>query len=137
MGYTYSVIVTNKKQNAKRVMECHQGRGSQEGLFAELKSQAQMDYIPVQRQAGNHMYMLCAVMAHSLNRELQVKTKKRTRKTNAKREDFWVFDSINRVRNTIFIHAGRLIRPNGHFVLSMNSNDVLKEEIEKYFACLN
>ncbi|MFT7562230.1 MAG: hypothetical protein ACI93R_004165, partial [Flavobacteriales bacterium] len=42
---------------------------SQEGLFAELKSQAQMDYIPVKKQAGNHMYMLCTVMAHNLNRE--------------------------------------------------------------------
>jgi hypothetical protein len=137
MGYTYSVIVTNKKQNAKRVMECHQGRGSQEGLFAELKSQAQMDYIPVKKQAGNHMYMLCTVMAHNLNRELQMKTKERTRKTNAKRAAFWGFDSISRVRNTIFIHAGRSIRPNGEFVLSMNSNDALKNDMEKYFTCLN
>ncbi|MFT7562023.1 MAG: hypothetical protein ACI93R_003957, partial [Flavobacteriales bacterium] len=69
----------------------------------------------VKKQAGNHMYMLCTVMAHNLNRELQMKTKERTRKTNAKRAAFWGFDSISRVRNTIFIHAGRLIRPNGEF----------------------
>lgn len=137
MGYDYSVIVTNKKQSAKKVMEYHQGRGSQEGLFAELKAQAQMDYIPVQGKAGNHMYMLCAVMAHNLNRELQMKTKKRTRKINAKRAAFWVFDSLNRVRNTLFIHAGRIIRPNGQFVLSMNSNDALKNEMARYFMQLN
>jgi len=39
---------------------------------------------------------------------------------------FWVFESLSRVRNTLFIHAGRLIRPNGQLVLSMNSYDTLK-----------
>lgn len=137
MGVDFTVIITNKKQSAKQVMECHQGRGSQEGLFAELKSQAQMDYIPVHKRAGNHMYMLCAVMAHNLNRELQMRTKEKTRKKNAKRAAFWVFDSLSRVRNTLFIHAGRLIRPNGQFVLSMNSNDALKNEMARYVSCLS
>lgn len=137
MGYDYSVIVTNKKQSSKKVMEFHQGRGSQEGIFAELKSQAQMDYIPVQGKAGNYLYMLCAVMAHNLNRELQMKTQQKTRKINAKRAALWMFDSLSRVRNTLFIHAGRLIHPNGQFVLSMNSNDSLKNEMTKYFVQLS
>ncbi|WP_185234992.1 IS1380 family transposase [Teredinibacter franksiae] len=136
-GVDYTVIVTNAKRSAKKVMECHQGRGSQEGLFAELKSQAQMDYIPVKTKFGNNMYLLCAVMAHNLNRELQMKTHDKSRKANAKRAAFWVFESLSRVRNTLFIHAGRLIRPNGQLVLSMNSNDTLKNDMDKYFACLS
>lgn len=46
-GYEFKVIVTNKLCGMKKVMRFHYGRGSQEGLFAELKSQVQMDYIPV------------------------------------------------------------------------------------------
>ena len=59
-GYDFKVIVTNKRINAKKALAFHNGRGSQEGIFAELKSQAQMDYIPTRRQAGNQVYMLAA-----------------------------------------------------------------------------
>jgi len=37
-GYEFKVIVTNKTLRAKRVAAFHEGRGSQEGVFAELKS---------------------------------------------------------------------------------------------------
>lgn len=136
VGVDFSVIVTNKKCCAENVMHYHQGRGSQEGLFAELKSNAQMDYIPVKGKAGNQLYMLCAIMAHNLNRELQMRTNEKDRSVNAKRAALWVFNSLNRVRNTLFVQAGRLIHPNGKFILSMNMNDDLKEEMERYSACL-
>ena len=137
IGYDFSVIVTNKKCRAEKVMRYHQGRGSQEGLFAELKSQAPMDYIPVRGKAGNQMYTLCAIMAHNLNRELQMRINEKDRTMNAKRAALWVFDSLSRIRNTLFVQAGRLIRPKGKFILSMNINDDLKEEMERYSACLS
>jgi len=46
-GYEFKVIVTNKPLKAKRLVAFHEGRGSQEGIFAELKSQCQMGYVPV------------------------------------------------------------------------------------------
>ncbi len=137
IGYSFSVIITNKKCSAKYVMHFHQGRGAQEGLFAELKSQAQMDYIPVKSWEGNQMYMHCAMMAHNLNRELQMQIYQKDRAHNAKRAALWVFDSLNRVRNTLFIQAGRLIRPNGKFVLSMNRDDDLEKRMECYCSCLS
>lgn len=137
VGIDFSVIITNKKCCAKKVMHYHQGRGSQEGLFAELKSHAQMDYIPVRGKAGNQLYMLCTMMAHNLNRELQMRIYEKDRPMNAKRAALWVFDSLNRVRNTLFVKAGRLIRPNGKYILSMNINDDLKEDLERYYACLS
>jgi len=39
-------------------------------VFAELKSQALMHYVPTRRKAGNQVYLLSAVLAHNLNREL-------------------------------------------------------------------
>ena len=69
-GYDFKVIVTNKGLSARKVMSFHNGRGAQEGIFAELKSQSQMDYIPTRRQAGNQVYILSAILAHNLNREI-------------------------------------------------------------------
>jgi hypothetical protein len=37
-GYEFKVIVTNKTVRAKTVVAFHEGRGSQEAIFAELKS---------------------------------------------------------------------------------------------------
>ena len=48
----------------------HNGRGAQEGVFAELKSQTQMDYVPTRTKAGNQAYLFSAVLAHNLNREM-------------------------------------------------------------------
>ena len=42
-GYDFKAIITNKSLCAKKVLNYHNGRGAQEGLFAELKSHAQMD----------------------------------------------------------------------------------------------
>ena len=36
-GYEFKVILTNKRLSARKALAFHQGRGSQEGIFAELK----------------------------------------------------------------------------------------------------
>ena len=45
-GYEFKVILTNKRLGARKVLAFHNGRGSQEGIFAELKSANQLDYVP-------------------------------------------------------------------------------------------
>jgi len=135
-GYDFQAIVTNKKQSAEKVMNYHRGRGAQEGIFAELKSYAQMDYIPVKYKAGNQVYFLCSVMAHNLNRELQMKVRPQERKRNDKRAPLWEFESLSRFRNKLLRKAGRLIKPQGRLVLSMNANAAIKEEMEFYQASL-
>jgi len=45
-GFEFKVIVTNKRLTAKKVVAFHSGRGSQEGIFAELKSHNQLAYVP-------------------------------------------------------------------------------------------
>lgn len=54
-GYQFKVIVTNKTESAQAVLRFHNGRGAQENIFGEVKSQCNMDYIPVRRLAGNQM----------------------------------------------------------------------------------
>jgi len=57
-GYEFKVILTNKSLRARKVLAFHNGRGSQEGIFAELKSDNQLDYVPTRTWVGNQIYLL-------------------------------------------------------------------------------
>jgi len=132
--YDYQVIVTNKKPAAKRVMEFHHGRGSQEGVFAESKQFCQLEYIPVRTLHGNQIYCISAVMAHNLTRELQMDTYERERGTTAKRRNLWGFETLGTLRNRLIRRAGRLIRPQGRLTLVIHANEKLRQELEIYAA---
>ena len=90
-GYEFKVIVTNKRMTPRKVVAFHEGRGSQEGIFAELKTHCQMDYIPVKTRVGNQLYMFAGIVAHNLTRELQIQLDPRARGTTAKRAALWCF----------------------------------------------
>ena len=128
-GYEFKVIVTNKQGSPRRVVAFHEGRGSQEGIFAELKSHCQMDYIPVTTRVGNQLYMFAGILAHNLTRELQIQVTHRARGTTAKRAALWCFREIETLRRTLIQRAGRIIRPAGKLILSMNSNEKLEYEL--------
>ena len=128
-GYEFKVIVTNKHASSRKVVAFHEGRGSQEGIFAELKSHCQMDYVPVTTRAGNQLYMFAGILAHNLTRELQMQLTPRGRGTTARRAALWCFREIETLRRTLIQRAGRIIRPAGKLVLSMNSNEKLETEL--------
>ena len=112
-GYDFQVIVTNKSVSAKKALAFHHGRGAQEGVFAELKSQTQMDYVPTRKQAGNQVYLLAAVLAHNLNREMQMLCVEKQRNTTEKRAPLWCFEQLGTLRRKLIQRAGRLTRPQG------------------------
>lgn len=128
-GFEFKVIVTNKFGSPRKVVAFHDGRGSQEGIFAELKSHCQMDYVPVTTCAGNQLYMFAGILAHNLTRELQIQLTPRARGTTAKRAALWCFREIETLRRTLIQRAGRVIRPAGKLILSMNSNEKLENEL--------
>ena len=136
-GFEFKVIVTNKLINPRKVVLFHEGRGSQEGIFAELKTHCQIDYIPVTTQSGNQLYMFAGILAHNLTRELQIQLHPRARGTTAKRAALWCFREIETLRRTLIQRAGRFIRPAGKLILSMNSNERLETELRHALATLN
>lgn len=136
-GYEFKVIVTNKHTNASQVVAFHEGRGSQEGIFAELKSHCQMDYVPVSTRAGNQLYMFAGILAHNLTRELQIRITPRARGTTLKRAALWCFREIETLRRTLIQRAGRIIRPSGKPTLSMNSNEKFENELMSSLELLN
>ena len=136
-GYEFKVIVTNRKIKPRKVVLFHEGRGSQEGIFAELKTHCQMDYVPVKTRVGNQLYMFAGILAHNLTRELQIRLNPRARGTTAKRAALWCFREIETLRRTLIQRAGRIIRPAGKLILSMNSNQRLERELRHALATLN
>ena len=132
--YHYKVILTNKATRPANVVAFHDGRGAQEGLFAELKSQVQLDYVPTRTWNGNKAYLLATVMAHNLTRTLQIRHTQPLRQTTAKRPPLWHFTRLDTLRKTIIQRAGRLIRPQGQLTLSMPTNPWVRDQLVTYLA---
>lgn len=135
-GYDFKVIVTNKTTKAKNVLLYHNGRGAQEGIFAELKSQAQMDYIPSFRQVGNQVFTLTAVLAHNIIREMQMMANEKQRATTDRRTPLWIFEQLDTIRRKLIQRAGRLTRPQGSLTLTMSANDAVKSEFLHYLDAM-
>jgi hypothetical protein len=127
--FRYTVVVTNKTVNTAAVVRFHHGRGAQEAVFAELKSQGQLDYIPTRTLAGNQLYLLAAVLAFNLNRELQMTVEEADRTTTPTRAPLWAFKQLETVRRTLVQRAGRLTRPQGELTLTVSANDEVRDEL--------
>lgn len=135
-GYEFKVIVTNKKTTAKKVLMYHNGRATQESIFGELKSQSQMDYIAVRRLYGNQMYMMAAIMAHNINRDIQMALKPKDRGTTEKRAPLWEFEELSTIRQRLIQRAGRLTQPQGRLTLTMSGNEAVKRELLYFLDAL-
>jgi Transposase DDE domain group 1 len=135
-GHEFRVIVTNKTTNAPSVIAFHHGRGSQEAVFGDLKGDCHMDYVAVRRLHGNQTYLLAALLAHNLNRELQMITRAPERNTTPKRSALWAFQTLATVRRTLVQRAGRLTRPNGRLTLTMSANHDVQRDILALLAAL-
>jgi hypothetical protein len=136
-GFTFKVVLTNKRLSAAKAVAFHNGRGSQEGIFGELKSQNQMDYVPTRTWCGNQVYMLSAILAHNLSRELQMLTRVPERSTQQKRPALWEFEQLDTLRRRIIQRAGRLIRPKGKLTLSMAANETTQNEMLQILSAID
>jgi len=135
-GYEFKVVVTNKTSRGKTVVAYHDGRGSQEGIFGDLKSHCQMDYVPVRRCIGNQIYLLATLFAHNLAHELQMATASPQRGTTRQRATLWVFEKLETLRRTVIQRAGRLTRPHGTLTLTISGGQAVKSRLLQTLAKL-
>ncbi|NJL28318.1 MAG: type I addiction module toxin, SymE family [Thermoanaerobaculia bacterium] len=135
-GFEFKVIVTNKRISARHVVAYHEGRGTQEAIFAGLKSQGPMDCIPVRKLMGNQTFLLAVIFAHSLDRELQMQTRPVQRQTTEKPAPLWIFEQLNTLRKRLIQQAGCLTRPQGRLTLTLGTSPVIKEEFLGYLGHL-
>ena len=135
-GYDFKAILTNKPLTARKILQFHNGRGAQEGIFGELKANNQMDYAPTRTWMGNQIYLLSTLFAHNLARELQMIAHPPSRPTLEKRPALWDFLRLDTLRRQIIQRAGRLIRPQGKLTLSMSANPTVQDELLHYLGAL-
>ena len=134
--YDYKVVVTNKTVKAKSVLFFHNGRGSQETIFGEMKTDCPFDYIPTRRAVGNEIWMLCSVLAHNLSHEIQMHSLQRTVLTSPKRACRYVFEKLGSIRHRLIQRAGRLTKPNGFLTLTMSGNKATADEMLKFLEAV-
>jgi len=130
--YEYTAVITNKPHSAHAVLHFHHGRGSQEHLFGEIKSQGNLGYLPTRRQVGNEIYTLCSALACNLQRELLMRATKPQRSNALKRHCLWVFDTLGSFRKALVQRAGRLTRPNGDLALTVALNNLAATDFMHY-----
>jgi hypothetical protein len=135
-GNQYTVIVTNKTIGMRKVLRFHHGRGCQEKVFGELKSQSQMDYIAVRRLSGNQLYLMTAILAHNLTREIQMRTESKTRGTTEKRNPVWHFEELATLRHHVLQRAGRFTWPKGKLTLTITDNPALRRNLVRFLDAL-
>lgn len=130
-GYEFKVIVTNKWTTNKwtsgrKILMYHNGGAAQEGVFGELKSQRQVDYIAVRRLLGNQLFMLAGILAHNLSRDLQMETRPPDRGTPEKRISLWIFQELRSLRHRLIERAGRFTTSQGKLTLALCCNESVK-----------
>jgi hypothetical protein len=135
-NFDYKVIVTNKSLSAKSIVQFHNGRGSQEALFGNAKTDVGLSVIPTKRLAGNQIYTLCAMMAHNLSREIQMLASPSAVRSLPKRPAVWSFEKLDTLRHRIIQRAGRLIRPKGELTLTMSANQTVREDLSHFLDVL-
>lgn len=128
-NFDYKVIVTNKKESAKSVVVFHNGRGSQEAIFGNAKTDAGLNMIPTKRLVGNQIYTLCAMMAHNLSREIQMLSDSPSLRAQPKRPAAWTFRTLDTLRHRIIQRAGRLTKPQGELTLTMSANQAVRQDL--------
>ena len=127
--FDYKVTVTNKSESAKNVVLFHNGRGSQEAIFGDAKTDAAFDIIATKRLAGNQIFTLCSMMAHNLSRELQMLASPAIPRALPKRPSLWTFERLDTLRHRIIQRAGRLTSPQRKLTLTMSANQKVRKDL--------
>jgi len=91
-----------------------------------------MDYVPVRTLVGNQLYILAAILAHNLTRELQMAAAPPQRLTTEKRTPLWIFHGLTTIRRTLLQRAGRLTHPRGQLTLTMSANPAVRDQLLHY-----
>jgi hypothetical protein len=130
--FEYKVVMTNKRLSPAALLRYHNGRGSQEAMLGEGKSQLGLGYLPSRREVGNQVYMLCNLIAHALGRELQMRAAPPRSINTATRACLWALERIGTLRNRLVQRAARIIHPQGRFVLSFANCPDAERDIRQF-----
>jgi hypothetical protein len=134
MQFEYKVVVSNKTVNAAALLEFHNGRGVQEGIFGNAKSGAGLDYVPARALVANQLFTAACMLAHNLACDLVWQASPTAPRTTPNRAPGTPLRTLNSLQKHIFHRAGRLTRPQGALVLTVSANPNIAKEIGSLLA---
>ena len=102
--------------------------------LSELKADCQTEYVPTRMLSGNQIYLLSAVLAHNLSRELQMKTMVKQLATTAKRTQLWAFERFDTLRRKLIQRDGRFTHSSGKLTLALSAINLVKYEVLHYLT---
>jgi hypothetical protein len=82
------------------------------------------------------IFVLAAMLAHNLNREMQMMVGTQQRNTTERRAPLWQFQQLGTLRCKLIQRAGRLTRPQGALTLTMSDNSTVKSELLHFLEML-
>jgi hypothetical protein len=82
------------------------------------------------------VYILSAMLAHNLNREMQIMVHGQQRNTTERRAPLWHFEQLGTLRRKLIQRAGRLTKPQGTLTLTMSANPAVKSQLLHYLDVL-
>ena len=97
------MILPNARLSAHNLLALHNGRGAQK-----------------------------AILAHNLNRELQISTEEPARSTTQQRAPWWPFVRLGTPRMSRLQRAGRLTKSNGRLALTLSENPDVQTSLLHY-----
>jgi len=136
LDYEYKVIVTNKTESVKAVVLFHNGRGSQESIFGDAKTDTALGVIPCNRLSSNQVFTIASMMVYNFSREMQMVAHPAATRAKPKRPVAWKFKKLDTIRHQIIQKAGRLTRPQGKLTLTMSPNQTVKKDLLHFMDVL-
>ncbi|MCG8455038.1 MAG: hypothetical protein MI919_02075 [Holophagales bacterium] len=96
----------------------------------------QIGNIPVRGLEGKQVYLLAAILAHNLSRELQMQVREPQQSTTENRAPLWSFDRLGTLRRRLIQRAGRLTRPQGILTPDIRRGEAIQHDIESFLERL-
>jgi len=125
-SYEYSAITTDLPITGAKLWHFMAGRGTQEKVYAELKSGYAFGAIPSRSEGGNAAWQQLNVLAFNLVRRFQADTVLRRRSSDDKCRPVYRYFAIHTLRFMCFGRAGILTRPCGRQVLDVGTSQSVR-----------
>ena len=86
--------------------------------------------MPCRRLVPNQIYVLSAMLAHNLGRELQLNAEPEQRRTTPTRSGRFIVRTLGTLRDQLIGRAGALTRPRGRLALTVAAPKPARDEFD-------
>lgn len=80
--------------------------------------------------------MFAGMLAHNLNRELQMRAQPRIARSLPGRAPMWAFKRLATIRANLLARAGRITRPRGKTTLTMSLNQLYQQRLMHFLSAI-